>query len=170
MTETQYTHVTLPVDDVDGAAAFYADVFGLEEIPAVNFDAPVRWFKCGPLQLHLLEIPVEAPEYHHFAIHVEDFEAFYRAAMEHEDATFEALTEQTGAEFIDGEPPVLYLDSGTVQAYMRDPFGNLIEINYPDVNDLDREVVKNVVRRPDVAPDSPEDADIYGKYGLEATN
>lgn len=167
MGATQYTHVTISVDDVDESVEFYMDVFDMDEIPAVNFDAPVRWMDNGGLQLHLLGTQVGAPAYHHFGVHVEDFEAFYTAAMANEGATFEALTEQTGAEFVDGEPPVLYLPTGTVQAYVRDPSGNLIEVNYPNVEDLDESVVKNIVERPDVSPGTPEGADIYGRYGLD---
>lgn len=164
MVESQYTHVTIPVDDADVAAAFYRDVFGMDEIPAVKFDTPVRWMDCGGLQLHLLEQEVPAPAYHHFALHVDDFEAFYRAARENEGASFEALPDN---EFRDGDPPIAYLPNGTVQAYLRDPFGNFIEVNYPDVDAIDPSVVPNLVERQDVSPDTPADGDIYGAYGVQ---
>ncbi len=167
MVTAEYTHVTVPVDDVDEAIAFYQDVFGFEEIPAVTFDTPVRWLDCGGLQLHLLEQEVPAPEFHHFALHVDDFETFYHAARANEGATFEALP---NTEFRNGDPPIAYLPNGTVQAYMRDLFGNFIEINYPDVDDIDPEVVPNLVERPDVSPDTPEDGDIYGTYGLQPSD
>jgi hypothetical protein len=51
---------------------------------------------------------------------------------------------------------VYYLPTGTVQWYVRDPSGNLIEINYPDVEDIDQSVVQNIVERGDVeARDGP---------------
>lgn len=167
MVTSQYTHVTIPVADADVAAEFYMDVFGMEEVPAVKFDTPVRWMDCGGLQLHLLQFEVPAPEYHHFALHVDDFEEFYRRARANEGATFEALP---NAEFDGDNPPIAYLPNGTVQAYLRDPFGNFIEVNYPDVEDIDPEVVPNLVERPDVSPDTPADGDIYGQYGLQVAN
>jgi hypothetical protein len=33
---------------------------------------------------------------------------------------------------------VYELPDGATQLYIRDPAGNMVELNYPDVNDLDR--------------------------------
>lgn len=163
MVECAYTHVTIPVDDVDEAAEFYMNVFDMDEIPSVTFDTPVRWMDCGGLQLHLLGFTVDAPEYHHFALHVDDFEEFYLAAMEHDGATWEPLP---GSDFEDGHPPIYYLPNGEIQSYLRDPSGNMIEVDYPDVDDIDPDVVPHLVSRHDVAEDTPPEAGIYGDYGL----
>ncbi len=48
------------------------------------------------------------------------------------------------------------LVDGAVQMYLRDPAGNLVEINWPDVSTLDRSVVTNIVRIEDERPQSPE--------------
>jgi hypothetical protein len=40
--------------------------------------------------------------------------------------------------------------------YARDPAGNLIEINWPDVSTLDRDVVGEIARRADDVPQSEE--------------
>ena len=40
--------------------------------------------------------------------------------------------------------------------YARDPAGNLIEINWPDVSTLDRDVVGEIPRRADDVPQSEE--------------
>jgi hypothetical protein len=43
-----------------------------------------------------------------------------------------------------------------VQMYLRDPAGNLVEVNWPDVGTLDRSVVPDIVRIADERPQSPE--------------
>ena len=40
------------------------------------------------------------------------------------------------------------LPDGAVQMYLRDPAGNLVEINWPDVTTLDRSVVPDIVKVP----------------------
>jgi hypothetical protein len=40
--------------------------------------------------------------------------------------------------------------------YLRDPAGNLVEVNWPDVSTLDRSVVTNLVRIEDERPQSDE--------------
>ena len=49
---------------------------------------------------------------------------------------------------------VYQLPDGAVQLYVRDPAGNLVEINWPDVTTLDRSVVTQVEKvagKPDAA-------------------
>ncbi|MCA1729793.1 MAG: VOC family protein, partial [Actinobacteria bacterium] len=36
------------------------------------------------------------------------------------------------------------LPDGTVQLYLRDPAGNMVEVNWPDVSTLDRSVVGEI--------------------------
>lgn len=168
MTETQYTHVTIVADDVTESAEFYADILGMDRIPTVNFDQPVQWLDCGDLQLHLVETAAAAPEFNHFGVHVDDFESVYRAVEDHEAASVETLGgyDDVG---LDGEPHVYYLPTGTVQMYVRDPAGNMFEVNYPDVDDLDPSVVPNTIERTDLTPPGPDEepADVYGAPGLE---
>ena len=105
----------------------------MEEIPAPNFSSPVRWLRVGGLQLHLFESDVPAPARHHFGIDVDDFEAAYIKAKE------------LGIEDEDHFPAGVYeLPDGAVQLYVRDPAGNLVEINWPDVTTLDRSVVPDI--------------------------
>jgi hypothetical protein len=40
--------------------------------------------------------------------------------------------------------------------YLRDPAGNLVEVNWPDASTLDRSVVTNIVRIEDERPQSAE--------------
>jgi len=47
---------------------------------------------------------------------------------------------------------VCYLPAGTGQWYIRDPSENPIEINDPEVDDIDESLVRIIVEREDVEP------------------
>ena len=61
---------------------------------------------------------------HHLGLTIDDFESAYAAIRARTDVTF-------GWSLVE-------LPSGQVQLYFRDPGGNLIELNWPDVGTLDR--------------------------------
>jgi catechol 2,3-dioxygenase-like lactoylglutathione lyase family enzyme len=129
---TGFTHVSVGARDLAESARFYKEFFGMEEIPAPDFPGPVRWLRVGNLQLHLFLDDGPAPEGHHFALDVDDFEAAYRRAEElgvRDDGGFSAVRELPG---------------GAVQMYLRDPAGNLVEVNWPDVTTLDRGVIPEI--------------------------
>ena len=50
------------------------------------------------------------------------------------------------------------LPDGAVQMYLRDPAGNLVEVNWPDLTTLDRSVFEDVVRVADMEPQEGEAA------------
>ena len=113
----------------------------MEEIPAPDFPFPVRWLRVGDLQLHLFQSGDPAPRTHHFGIDVDDFEAAYRKVRE--------LGVGEGSGYFSR---VYQLPDGAVQLYVRDPAGNLVEINWPDATTLDRSVavhVEKVAGEPD---------------------
>lgn len=155
MAGERFTHVSIHADDVEESAAFYTDVIGLEPIPTPNYGDPIQWFRVGDAHLHVVEKDVEAPTFHHIALHVDDLERVYRGVTVHETATFGCLGDPA-EEFVDGEPPVYSVASGAVQLYVHDPAGNKVEINVPDADALDRSVFTNVVDREEVAP-PPDD-------------
>jgi YD repeat-containing protein len=68
---------------------------------------------------------------------VDDFGAAYRKAAE--------LGVGEGSGYFS---KVYQLPDGAVQLYVRDPAGNLVEINWPDVTTLDRSVVNHVEKVP----------------------
>jgi len=168
MVGVEYTHVTIVVDDLDETAEFYQEVFDVEELPTPDWDTPVRWFGIGDAQLHLLDDDSAPAAVSHFGLHVDEFEPVYEGVRNHDSATVRMFGDRTGGEMIDGHHPVYYLPTGTVQWYIRDPSGNVIEINYPDVDDIDQSVVPNIVERGDVEPnDGPHTGDIYGDFGIQ---
>jgi catechol 2,3-dioxygenase-like lactoylglutathione lyase family enzyme len=157
MPSSRFTHTSVLAKDLDESARFYGDVFGMERVPSPNFSVPVRWMRCGDLQLHLFKRDIEAVDYYHFGLHVDDFEAVYEAVRDSDMASFDVVG-GTGDEVVDESPDVYALPDGSVQMYIRDPAGNLVEVNYPDVEALDRSVVTDIIDRDDLIPQTGEAA------------
>ncbi len=143
MKTTGFTHVSVHAHDLDESVRFYTELFRMEEIPAPAFPFPVRWLRVGDLQLHLFQSDEASPRGHHFGLDVDDFEAVYVRANE------------LGVAQGDGYFSKVYeLPEGAVQLYLRDPAGNMVEVNWPDVSTLDRDVVGKIHKIP--APDGQE--------------
>jgi YD repeat-containing protein len=135
---TRINHVSILANDLDESARFYEELFGMERIPTPRFEEPVLWLRLGDQQLHLFERPVEAPRYHHFAVDVDDFEAFYLRAKE-----MGLLDNDTFGAQLRAHP------TGWVQLYLRDPAGNLVEIDWPDAGSLVGPVAAEIRRLDD---------------------
>src|SRR6185295_13960862 len=88
---------------------------------------------------------VPAPEFHHIGLDVDDFEAAYTIALERGLFDRDAWS-----------PNVRVLNDGAVQMYLRDPAGNLVEVNWPDAGTLDRSVVTAMKSIADERPQSDE--------------
>ena len=151
MRATGINHVSIGARDIEASTRFYQEVFGLERIPSPTFQVPVVWLRLGDLQLHLFQRGDEAPVYHHLGIDVDDFEGAYLTARD--------------LGVLDGETwggPVRELPDGSVQMYIRDPSGNLIEVDWPDVNTVDHSIVP-VQRLHESIPqrDDAHDATLY---------
>jgi catechol 2,3-dioxygenase-like lactoylglutathione lyase family enzyme len=146
MKATSFNHVSINTRDLEGSVRFYEEVFGMEKIPTYNFGFPVQYLRLGDLQLHIFEREeAEAPTFHHFGINVDDFEAAYLKAKElgihDKDAFFNDVYE---------------LPDGAVQMYARDPGGNLVEVDWPDVTTLDRSVLPEIKKLDDRVPQTGE--------------
>jgi catechol 2,3-dioxygenase-like lactoylglutathione lyase family enzyme len=113
-------HVSVHANDLEASVRFYVELLDAERLDTPNFGVPVQWLALGGTQLHLFERPGEAQSHHHFAITVEDLEPVYRRA-EAMDA-FERRS--YGHHFIE-------LPGDVAQTYVRDPAGNLMEIDTP---------------------------------------
>lgn len=130
MPALRINHVSVHAPDLDASEKFYRELFGTERIPTPDFGYPVRWLKVGGMQLHLFQRPVDAPPAHHFALTVDDAETVYRKARER------------GA--LDRNE-VRKLPDGSAQFYLRDPAGNLLEVNAPDADKLDRSLIGDLI-------------------------
>ena len=141
MRATGFNHVSIHARDLEESVRFYVEVFGMERIPTYNFAFPVQYLRLGDLQLHLFERDTEPPTFHHIGINVDDFEAAYLRAKElgilERESFFEDMYE---------------LPDGSVQMYIRDPAGNLIELDWPDVSTLDRSLFSELKRLEDSVP------------------
>jgi catechol 2,3-dioxygenase-like lactoylglutathione lyase family enzyme len=108
-------HVSINVDDVDRAVAFYTDVLGATlrtDRPAFGFGG--AWLDIGPQQVHLIEAAPPPRLGQHFAIQVADLDA--------------AVDELRAKGVTVGDPSPV----GTGrQAFVDDPAGNVIELHQP---------------------------------------
>lgn len=140
---TGINHVSISARDLEESTRFYVDVFGMEPIATPIFATRVQWLRCGNLQLHLfLDESGAAPTRHHIGLTVDDFAAAY-------DAVANWTSSEWGNDLVE-------LPSGQVQLYFRDPAGNLIELNWPDVSTLDRSRYPQLQRLVEVVPQSEE--------------
>ena len=152
MRATAINHVSVSASDLEESIRFYEEVFGMKRVATPIFARPVVWLQLGDQQLHLFEDRGDVPRYHHFALDVDDVEAVYVKAKE-----LGVLDGDTfGAEV--REHP-----SGWVQMYLRDPAGNMIEVDWPDVSTLDRSIITDIRRLDDEIPQtgSANDATLY---------
>jgi lactoylglutathione lyase len=138
MRATGFNHASVHARSLEQSVRFYVELFGMEPIPTYNFAFPVQYLRLGNLQLHIFERDSEAPPFHHLAFNVDDFEEAYTRAKElgilERESFFEGIYE---------------LPDGSVQMYVRDPAGNLIEIDWPDVTTLDRSLFPELKRLDD---------------------
>src|SRR6266516_1115882 len=124
---TRINHVSISATDLEESTRFYEGLFGMERLPTAKFSQPVQWLRLGDQQLHLFERKgTEAPSYHHLGLDVDDFDAVYLKAKE-----LGLLDRGTW------DHPLRVHPSGWVQMYIRDPAGNLVEIDWPDASTLD---------------------------------
>jgi YD repeat-containing protein len=142
VTATSINHVSVHANDLDESAAFYEDLLGMRRIPTPTFAFPVQWLRLGDQQLHLFVRPdVQAPTFHHVGLNVDDFEVVYWRAREQrlndESAFFSGMYE---------------LPDGAVQMYLRDPAGNLVEIDWPDASTLDPRIREHLIPLSDTVP------------------
>lgn len=133
--------MSIAAADLDDSTRFYEEIFGMERIPTPTFADPVQWLRVGDLQLHLFLAADTPPARHHVGITVDDF-----------DAAYQAVKARTSGEF---GWQLVELPSRQVQLYFRDPGGNLIELNWPDADLLDRSRYPEMQRLADHIPQSP---------------
>jgi catechol 2,3-dioxygenase-like lactoylglutathione lyase family enzyme len=108
-------HVSINVDDVDAAVAFYTEVLGLrrrDDRPDFGFGG--AWLDAGPQQVHLIEATVPQHLGQHLALQVGDL-----------DATIAELRDR-GVAVSDASP----VGTGR-QAFLADPSGNQVELHQP---------------------------------------
>lgn len=112
---TGIQHVSLNVDDNAAAVEFYVDVLGLEIIDRPDIGIAGTWLQApNGVQIHLIELPGGGADSNHFALEVADIDAAIAGVR---------------AKGVDAPD---WGDIGTGrQVFLRDPSGNIVELNQP---------------------------------------
>ena len=140
-------HVSVIANDLEESIRFYVDELGLTPLPTPDFGFPVIWLQAGKQQVHLFERTGTAPPCAHFGLEIDEFMPVYRRMKE-----LGALDHDTFGNAI------YELPDGGIQMYVRDPVGNLIELDHPDASTIPRAEVPEYKRLADVRPQDGEHA------------
>jgi catechol 2,3-dioxygenase-like lactoylglutathione lyase family enzyme len=111
----QHVGITVPPEEIEAARAFYGGLLDLPEFYASERALVYGLGRPGDLELHVIAgKPADAEADHHFALEVADLSAP------------RALLEGAG-HVVEEARPV----GGRQRFFVRDPFGNLIELVTP---------------------------------------
>lgn len=106
-------HVSINVDDVDAALAFYTDVLGLSpRVDRPDFAFGGAWLDAGGQQVHLIEAEPPSALGQHFALLVDDVDG---AVAELRDRSIDVSDPRSVG--------------SSRQAFLTDPSGNLVELH-----------------------------------------
>jgi len=142
---SRINHVSVNARDLQESVDFYVDLLGAELIATPNFGLPVQWLALGRTQLHLFEKDLQPTSHHHLGITVDDLEPAYRAAERRDAFDRDAFGNH-----------LVELPGDLVQLYVRDPAGNLVEIDQDGVDRLPDDVRAQVKPLWDFNPQSDE--------------
>lgn len=123
--EPQINHVSINARDLAESVDFYVELLGAEPIPAPNFGVPVQWLALGRTQLHLFERDLQPTSHHHLGITVGSLEEPYAVAQRRGCLDRVAFGNH-----------LVELPGDVVQLYVRDPAGNLVELDMYGVDRL----------------------------------
>ena len=149
MRATRINHVSIVANDLDESARFYEELFGMERLPTARFPDPVLWLSAGTNQVHLFTADETAAPRAHVSFDVDDFDALYAKAKEMGILDSSAF----GA-------PLRRHPAGWVQLYLRDPAGNLLEVDWPDASALSPDTLADAQE----LGDQPGDAAVATLY------
>ena len=138
-------HVSINARDLQESVDFYAELLGAEPIATPNFGIPVQWMALGRTQLHLFERDLKPTSHHHLGITVDDLEPVYRAAERRGAFDDEAFKNR-----------LVELPGDVIQLYVRDPAGNLVEIDQKGADRLPEDLRARVKGLWDFNPQDDE--------------
>lgn len=119
---TGYLHTAIMVTNLDRAKAFYGGVLGLPEVERfLNF--PGAWYQLGAYQIHLM---VQSQYRHHIDAERPWGRNAHVALSVDDVAQAEAELTMAGCE-------VRLSSSGRKALFVRDPDGNVLELNQLEV-------------------------------------
>jgi catechol 2,3-dioxygenase-like lactoylglutathione lyase family enzyme len=114
---TGINHVTIVTRDLDEGERFYGELIGATRLPSPNFGTPVRWLRVGDVQIHMLQGESTGGA-GHFGITVDDIAPVYERAR-----ALGVLVPAVNGHYL------WQLPDDVAQLYLRDPSGNLVEVN-----------------------------------------
>ena len=158
MRARQIQHVTMIVDDLETACTFYEKELGLELLPTFDLDFPAQFFRINEhQQVHVTEWEDSHSFRGHLCLQIDDFNSAFRRMKE------------LGAIDIGPWGKVRRLPDGSMQMFVRDPAGNLIELSCPpDVAVEDEIFGDELVDRTETLYESKRD-DPRGLHSADAT-
>jgi catechol 2,3-dioxygenase-like lactoylglutathione lyase family enzyme len=130
---SRINHVSVNARNLQESVDFYVDLLGAELLPTPNFGFPVAWLGLGRTQLHLFEKDLQPTSHHHLGITVDDLEPAYRAAERRDAFDRRAF----GSHLVE-------LPGDVIQLYVRDPAGNLVELDHHGKDRLPDDVREQV--------------------------
>jgi catechol 2,3-dioxygenase-like lactoylglutathione lyase family enzyme len=116
---SRINHVSVNALDLQESVDFYVELLDAELIPTPNFGIPVQWLALGRTQLHLFELDITPTSHHHLGITVDDLVPVYRVAERRGALEKKAF----GSHLVE-------LPGDVIQLYVRDPAGNLVELDH----------------------------------------
>ena len=134
-------HVSIHANDLEESVNFYVELLEAEVLDTPNFGVPVQWVALGDTQLHIFIRPATAQSHHHFAITVFDLEPIYHRAK-----AMGALDTHTHGHHL------IELPGDVAQLYVRDPAGNLMEIDTPGASQLPEALRRDMRRLDEMFP------------------
>ena len=126
-------HVTIVACDLDESERFYVELVGAERVDTPNLGTPVRWLRVGDVQIHLLQNGSRGGGAGHFGITVDEIVSVYERAR-----ALGAFDSTVNGHYF------WELPDGVVQLYVRDPSGNLVEVNARVTGSLPESVRPNL--------------------------
>ncbi|MFL5861999.1 MAG: VOC family protein, partial [Solirubrobacteraceae bacterium] len=141
----QINHVSINALQLQESVDFYVDLLGAEPIATPNFGIQVQWLALGDTQLHLFERDLRPTSHHHLGITVSDLEPAYRVAER-----------RNAFDHVSFGNHLIELPGDVVQMYVRDPAGNLVEIDHHGVGRLPPDLRARLRRLWDLHPQSEE--------------
>lgn len=115
---TSIQHVNVMVDDLAAADDFYRNVLGLQATTTPDLGFPAQFYAVDETQeIHVNQLGDVHPERSHFCLRLDDFTAVVERALER------------GIVDTNTWGQARRLPTGVMQAFVRDPAGNLIEVS-----------------------------------------
>jgi catechol 2,3-dioxygenase-like lactoylglutathione lyase family enzyme len=138
-------HVSVNATDLAASVDFYTELFDAIVLPTPNFGLPVQWLGLGDAQVHLFESDAEPRTHHHFALTVVELEPVYRRAAARGAFDHTAFGHH-----------LVELPGDCAQTYLRDPAGNLLELDTPFASSLAASLRREMRALADLRPQSEE--------------